>query len=324
MNFARHKSAITLIRLVWLCLLFASAVPASEVLRYPKSLPGFEDRDAYALELLQLALHKAGSNLQLQASANYMEKSRALTELANNRSVDVVWSMTSTAREADLLPIRISIDKGLLGWRIALLSADKAQLLQQVTSLQDLQQLRAGQGHDWPDRYILEASQLPVVTSSSYASLFLMLKAGRFDYFPRSLLEIEEELRRLKSTGLVADPYLLLHYPSNTYFFVAPGNRALARTLTIGLQRAIADGSFDRLFYSNFGDVLRRARIGQRRVIELENPLLPATRPLQPNELKLNREHLPDPGNPRRPAPQAGCNQRPADNNVFSTGPATC
>jgi hypothetical protein len=165
-----------------------------QAVRYPRSFSGYEYRDSYVLELLQLALDKAGSEQTLQPSVLSMEQRRALTELELGRSVDVVWSMTSAEREARLLPVRIGIDKGLMGWRIALLSKSQQHRLKAVHSLADLHQLRAGQGHDWPDRKTLEHNGLPVVASSSYESLFRMLTAGRFDYFPRSLLEIWDEV----------------------------------------------------------------------------------------------------------------------------------
>ena len=42
--------------LVLLCLLLTAPAVSAQVVRYPQSFPGFEERDAYALELLQLAL----------------------------------------------------------------------------------------------------------------------------------------------------------------------------------------------------------------------------------------------------------------------------
>jgi hypothetical protein len=98
--------------------------------------------------------------------------------LALQRNVDVVWAMTSNTREEKLLPIRISIDKGLMGWRVALMSKEHASLLQNVHSMSDLQPFQAGQGHDWPDRQILADNGLPVQTSSSYEGLFHMLALG--------------------------------------------------------------------------------------------------------------------------------------------------
>lgn len=265
---------------------------ANGVLRYPRSFQGYEHRDEYVLALLQLAIDKAGSTLTLTPSTQSMGQNRALAELTLQRNVDVVWAMTSTSREEQLLPIRISIDKGLMGWRVALIAKEQASLLQNVHNLSDLQAFQAGQGHDWPDRKILTDNGLAVQASSSYAGLFHMLAAGRFDYFPRSLLEVWTEAQSYQQLGLTVDPYLVLHYPTSSYFFVSPNNPQLAETLRIGLERALADGSFDALFFKHNGVFLRQLKLSQRRILELKNPLLPAATPLQRKELWLNREQL--------------------------------
>ncbi|MFD2448671.1 hypothetical protein ACFSQE_09730 [Vogesella fluminis] len=70
----------------------------------------------------------------------------------------------------------------------------------------------------------------------------------------------------------------MLHYPAAEYFFVTPRKPYLAEHIWQGLLRAQADGSFNRLFHAHFDPLLRRARLSQRRVIELPNPMLDAVR----------------------------------------------
>ena len=86
--------------------------------------------------------------------------------------------------EETLLPIRIPIYRGLIGWRIPLVSAANKDLLASVRTLDDLRRLRFGQRQDWADTPILRANGLEVKTSQSYESLFRMLDAGRFEVFP--------------------------------------------------------------------------------------------------------------------------------------------
>lgn len=278
----------------WLiALLLCSRVAgANEVLRYPRAAVGEEYRQTYALAQLQLALDKAGSPLRLQPSEFAMEQDRALLSLEEGRAVDVVWTMTSLERERRLLPVRIGIDKGLFGWRVALLRKDRPQLLRDVRTLEDLQALRAGQGHDWPDTDILRWQGLPVVVTASYDSLFRMLAAGRFDYFPRSVLEAWDEVQHNPRADVLIDPHLVLRYPTACYFFFSPGNPELAATVRRGLEKALADGSFDRLFLQHYGPLLRRARLDQRQLIELHNPLLPVATPLQRKALWFTRDDL--------------------------------
>ncbi|MEO4047441.1 hypothetical protein AAFN46_10175 [Pseudomonas sp. CAU 1711] len=273
-------------RLLLALLLIAPPCLAAEgVLRYPRAPAGDEFRAVYPLALLELALRKAGSELRIRPSHQPMEQERALVSLEQGEAVDVVWTMTSRERESRLLPVRIPLDKGLYGWRIALLRADRRELLRDVDSLADLHALRAGQGHDWPDTRILRGHGLQVQTSSSYDSLFLMLRAGRFDYFPRAVLEARAELRQQNASELTLDSHLVLHYPTALYFFFSRSNPGQAEIVRRGLELALADGSFERLFRQQYGADLRLARLERRRIIELDNPLLPAQTPLQRAEL---------------------------------------
>lgn len=268
---------------------------AQDLLRYPRAPDGEEYRQAYALAQLQQALDKAGSPLRLQPSEHPMEQERALVSLAEDSAVDVVWSMTSAERERRLLPVRIPLDKGLYGWRIALLRQDRPLLLRHVRQLADLQGWRAGQGHDWPDTQILRYNGLPVEVTSSYDSLFRMLDAGRFDYFPRAVIEIWDEAEHNREAAITIDRHLLLHYPTALYFFFSPHNPQLAETVERGLERALADGSFDRLFLQHYGASLRRVDFARRRLIELRNPLLPAATPLRRRELWFHPDDLRQP-----------------------------
>lgn len=258
---------------------------ASSVIHYPRRADGDEFRSTYELAQLQLALQKAGSPLRLEPSDYSMEQERALINLEHNRRLEVVWSITSNEREQRLLPVRIPLDKGLYGWRIALLPSSRAELLSDVRNLNDLRQFSAGQGHDWPDSETLRSNGVPVKVSSSYGSLFRMLNAQRFDYFPRSVSEIWDELAQPRSKQLVADTHVALHYPAAMYFFFSRQRPELAETVRLGLEKALADGSFERLFQQHFATSLQRADLNRRQVINLHNPQLPSATPLQRREL---------------------------------------
>ncbi|MDL5601132.1 hypothetical protein QS468_51065 [Bacillus subtilis] len=114
-----------------------------------------------------------------------------------------------------------------------------------------------------------------------------MLQAKRFELFPREVVVAWDEEQRAREQGLdlVVDEHLVLHYPTALYFFTSKARPDLTAALERGLERAIADGSFERLFQRRHGASIRRARLDQRRVIELQNPDLPDTAPLGRAEL---------------------------------------
>ena len=236
-----------------------------------------------------MALKKSGKQYELLPSLESlpnMLQGRALKELEDGRGrVHIVWSVTSKEREQKVMPIRIPIDKGLLGWRLPLVMESHIDQFRNVNNLEGLKPLISGQGHDWPDTEILRSNGLQVQTSPNFESLFFMLEAGRFHYFPRSLVEIWREADQHTNQGMVVAHHIILHYPSAFYYFVNKKNTTLAQDLTKGLEMAIADGSFEKLFHQYHDDAIRLADLKNRTVIELKNPFLPTETPLERKDL---------------------------------------
>jgi Bacterial extracellular solute-binding proteins, family 3 len=260
---------------------------ANEVITYPAPETSTDQRSVYALQLLQLAIDESGVPYRLASSQQPTRQNRAFREVAKGKDLRIAWAMTSTEREADpgLRPIRIPISKGLIGWRLPLVQKDRAETIGQIREAAQLRHLTAGQGLDWPDLPILKVNQLPVVGVSSYPQMFTMVAKGRFDYFPRSVIEIDDELKTNEALGLAVAPGWVLHYKTADYFFVNRQDTKLAADLTRGLEKALANGRFDKLFQKHYGPAIARYQLGQRRVIELDNPLLPKNTPLNRPEL---------------------------------------
>jgi len=258
-------------------LLALAAMPlaAAEIVTYGRPSADIDREASYPVDLLQLALGKSGREYQLQPSAEVIPQSRAIALLRANEVIDVLWTVTSPERERLLLPVRIPIDRGVYGWRLFLIHADAQPRFDAVTDLAGLAALTAGQGHDWPDLTILRAAGLKVTAGSSYDGLFEMLARERIDYYPRALPEVFVELQQRRQLPLSVETTLALHYPSAMYFFVSPANPQLATALELGLEQAIVDGSFQRLFDHYFGAAIAQARLGERKVLEIDNPLLP-------------------------------------------------
>jgi ABC-type amino acid transport substrate-binding protein len=269
-----------------LCLVLSAPLGAlaNEVVRFP--VPEFEGdhRYDYARQLLQLALSKSGTAYSIEPAAFPMNQERQVLELEAGRSIDVGPIPSSAEREARLLPIMIPINKGVLGWRLGLIRKGEQSSFADVRTLKDLKYVRLAQGQEWPDTTILRANGIDVITAPRYEGLFKMLVGKRFDYFPRSVMEIWDEQESNAST-LEVEPHLALHYFYDAYFMVNRRNTRLAHDIESGLERAIADGSFDRLFQQYYGERLRKAHLETRTVIELRNPLMTPGTPTHRPEL---------------------------------------
>lgn len=282
---ALHRLFLSCILVLAACCARAGTIyyPAPEVFENGKS--------DFAFDLLQLALAKAGSAHHAELAPMYRQQNRAIAELlANSGKIHVVGTMTSPEREAQMLPVRIPISKGLIGWRILLVREDQRDRLREVRSAYDLKGVRMALGLDWPDLEVLRAAGLAPDTVPAYSRLFGMLKAQRIDAVPRSVNEIWAEVAR--HPGLAAESHLVLHYPAADYFFVHRDNAALAEDVRRGLEAAQADGSFDRLLLGYYRAMLDKTAMGKRRVIELSNPALPPATPLARKELWLTLDQL--------------------------------
>jgi hypothetical protein len=208
----------------------------------------------YFAKLLELALQKTqytDGNFQLAQAQENFTSNRLIAELIRDHGkINVIWTSTSKIREQELLPIKVSIVRGLNSFRIFLIRKEDQERFHRVHSLDDLAQLRAGQGAQWPDTTVMINNHLPVVGAAQSDLLFDMLLNKRFEYFPRGLYEIWGEQKLYAHKDLIIEDSLMLHYPAPIYFFVNKKNTALAERIERGLRIAMQDGSFELLFFS--------------------------------------------------------------------------
>lgn len=266
---------------------------ASEIVRYPL-VPGHTqeiEEQGIFVQALQLAFRKAGADYVVIPSKVGMLHERSLRELERGTGVvHVIWSYSTTELEARLLPIRVSIDKGLFGWRLLFVRKVDLAKFAKIVTLKDFTELKTVQGHDWPDKKILEANGLSTHDALHVQNMFSMLQLGRVDYFPRSIVEIWEEQNNRQAADVVVEPTLLLHYPSTIYFWVNKKNTSLHQVLTKGLETALRDGSLDELFDRHYGASLAKANLTGRKIIELNNPFHSRLVQQDRKEILLKRE----------------------------------
>lgn len=228
--------------------------------------------DLYYLKLLKLGMDKSGYKYTLTVRPTLLSASiDSEFGLARNR-FNLHWLTSSEQREQTLLPIRIPLFKGLIGWRVFLVKSHNLEMFAAVKNAKDLQPYLSGHGHNWPDVDIFKHNNLPVHTSNSWEGVFRMLQAERVDYFPRSIIQVWRDQQQFPDTDKQVESHLALHYPAAYYFFTNKQNPELAAALTRGLNIAIEDGSFDEIFMAHYGEYIKKAKLDSRTIIELENP----------------------------------------------------
>ena len=243
-------------------------------------------------EILQTALEKTVPEFgpyELQASNSRMNEARYLVELrSGNQPINIAWSSTSVEKENALLPLRIPLRKGLLGYRIALIPKDRQAQIDQVKTADDLKNFLIGQGTGWGDVKLYESNGLQVKTAE-YDNLFKMVNAGRFDLFPRGIGEVFAEyvIRSKDNPNLAIEKNLLIYYPWPYYFFFNKKDTALHKRVEAGIRKMMADGSFNAIFKKYNEAAIRLADFKHRRVIILKNDMLPKETPLGDTSLWL-------------------------------------
>ena len=250
------------------------------------------DRDAYHTELLtEIFKYSPTQNYQINRYSEDLPHHRSFIFLDENKGIDIVIAYATEERDQKYLAVPIPILKGLNGWRLSVVHKDNIDILKNVANLADLKKFKVGQFHAWTDSKILMANGLQPVKGSDFIGLYHMLNKKRFDYLPRSILEIDHEVKSLSQTeriDVVIEPNILIYYPTAFYFYVKKSNTELARDLTKGLEAIIRNGKFDEIFYRHFGEIITKIRKEKRNIIVLKNPLLPKSAPLERKELWLN------------------------------------
>ena len=280
-SFNLLKKAV--IAAVALCSFTAASMveAATWTITYPRPIDDSDARAQYPIALLKLALDKTGVNYELRPSDRILLTGKAMRQLRGNREVNVVWSMTDSQREKELTPIRIPIAKGLIGLRVFVINENKKAKFNDVLSLTDMRKLVPIQGEEWPDTKILQANGFNVFTVPEFREAYDMIKQGKGDFFPRSVMEVDAELEvEGRRNNLYLEPSMALYYPTAMYYFVSSSNKTLANLIETGLNRAIEDGSFDALFESTYAPILASLGVNERKIFTLENPLLPIETPL--------------------------------------------
>ncbi|MBR7781493.1 hypothetical protein [Undibacterium luofuense] len=206
----------------------------------------------YAVRVLTLALQKSGHSYSLTPVTTPMTTPRIVRTIRNNTpdSVNLFWAASSPDLENALAAIPVPIERGLIGFRVLVTSQEYLPRIEQMNNDHNFKTINLLQGIGWSDTAILRKNGF-TVTEASPDNLYNMLAAGRADAFPRSAIDAERELRTQQKLhpSLTIAPGIALVYPRfGVFFFVSGDNKPLRIALEKGMQAALKDGSFLKLY----------------------------------------------------------------------------
>lgn len=266
----------SLLAALFVCASVFPAHAAQRTLAYFPVGPIYE----YRWKALELALdhvrRSEGVAIDLRPFGEDVTQNRAVSLLEAGK-IDVIALGTNDERESRMLPIKIDISRGTVGYRVFLVSSSDQERIAGMDDEAFRTELTFGLNSQWADVPVMRVNGYTVLTSTDYESLFGMLAAHRFDALPRGIGEAAVELaaRRKAYPGLTIEKTRALFFPYPIYFWVNRQDAELAGRIERGLRAALADGSFRKLFMTYHASMIEDLARSHRRVIRLDNPLLP-------------------------------------------------
>lgn len=260
--------------------LWLSASSAAEPMRFvhARMVGDMDSRAEFAWQVLDAALQRTVGRYGPFSLSEYEEvvspARRRQMVVSGEGPINVAVVPPGALGTDRMVPVRVPIMRGLLGYRVLLIRAEDQARFDAINSFADLSSVKFGSGEVWADTRILREAGLTVVGGEDFDGLFKMLRSGRFDAFGRGVTEAADDLARIGESDIVLERHLLLHYPHPVYFWFSPtaeGRKHAARVLA-GMRALKADGTLNRLVAQHFGKTLEI--LAGRHVIEIANPLL--------------------------------------------------
>ncbi|WP_163832100.1 substrate-binding periplasmic protein [Spartinivicinus ruber] len=260
---------------------------------YPPRESKEDTRDDDIIELLNMILEATVYEFgpyTMKPLPYFMNEARFTILLKKEISLNVIWRSVTPEYEEELLPIRVPIRSGILGYRIFLINKEDQKIFNKIENVDQLKKLVVGQGHTWNDVKIFEENNFKIATGTTYEGLFNMLSKKRFDYFSRGINEAYKEMeeRQRIYPELHVEETILLYYPWPKYFYVAKGNYKLAKRIERGFEIIKSNQSYEKWFWKYNGKDIFRADFKSRKLFKIDNPLLPKSVPINDEQLWFN------------------------------------
>lgn len=229
------------------------------------------------IALLELALEKARpryGNIVLKptVNANYDEAFKHLKQ--NKNGFDLMISGLNQNREKNLMPVYFPLDRGLLGFRICIISKYAKDNFAKVSSNLDFRNLSLQVALDssWPDASIMQANQIPITSAKSHEARLNLVRNSDTTCYSRSILEIENEIALAPSLN-VENSFVMI-YPQADILYFRKGTKDIAEAVEYGLLQAFQDGSFYTEFENQYREVKVRYSLYERKLLIMPSPIL--------------------------------------------------
>lgn len=278
-----------------LCFLLAwpFAGQAKDILKLNESRSHKKTSSVYNLEVLHRAMQITEPEFgeyDIQFVVKGVPNLRLRKMIAEGSVVNVTIMVSTSEWEKETVPIRIPVRRGILNYRLLLINKNTLEDFANINTIEQLKKKTIGLRRQWATWQTMTTQGYSVTNSFSYDAIFGMLSSQRFDYIPRGIHEIYEEIkiRQGENQNLMVEPNLALYIPAPFYVFISPKEPRLIRRLQLGLNRMVEQGILEDMLTKYYGKYLERADLKNRLILNVGNPILPPTIPLERKKLWLN------------------------------------
>ncbi|BCD96399.1 hypothetical protein MARGE09_P0599 [Marinagarivorans cellulosilyticus] len=177
------------------------------------------------------------------------------------------------AKQRKISNIEIPFLSSVLGLRVLLTKEQDIEQFNDIRTLDNLREFNAGIGHNWAEKKIFKAQNIPYKEGLLANNLLPMLEKKRFDYIALSVLDDPAALGNSQDMKITTLDDLMLYYPIPIQLNTSSAIPELATRLKKGLERFTENGEANALIKSIFSDADILQNSKKIRLITIENPL---------------------------------------------------
>jgi tetratricopeptide (TPR) repeat protein len=290
--FRMKYGSIAVVIFIAVVLLYSFNSNSKDIIKFTISDSTLDVRPKYTLAVLKKALELSSESYgpyEMRAIHENLSNDVKRWELYDGTNINLTMSMTSPDWEYLTLPIRIPIRRGIGGYRLLAINKQNLQRFSKITTIKELKSLTVGLQKEWIVNELFEDEGFKIVESSTYDGVFRMLNKNRFDFIPRGIHEVYDEisLREDELKNLMVEPNLALHIPQPFYIFVSPKFPEIAKRIEHGLEKMVSEGILQKMFDEHFSEFIKKGNLPNRTIIHLGNKYLTKQTPLERKELWL-------------------------------------
>lgn len=265
-----HKIAVTLF-----IALFSFESFAIDVVKFQRQQMS-DKKASHNIEVVRRALEITEPEygpFKLEIVNLDMSVGRMLKATIEGKIINTVIVPASKRWDNFNIPIRVPVRLGLLSYRVLLINKADLSKFEGVDSIEDLNKLSAGLIRHWVTTGIFKDNGIKIVESGHFEGIFLMLKKQRFDYMPRSIYEVYDELHAREAVlgDIVVEPTLALYIPTSAYIYVSPKSPEIAKRIEAGVLKLLENGQLKEILYKHYFSEIKRANLPGRKFLRIEN-----------------------------------------------------